>query len=271
MNFFEKIVYFLDAKMLEPQLYGWFHILFAFLTIILAIVLCVCFKNCSKKTFKKIVLIFWIIILILEIYKQLVFSFSYEHGEVVWDYQWYAFPLQLCSSPLYFLPIVAFCKDGKVKDSAMAFTSTFSLFGGLVVMFYPGDVFIETIGVNIQTMIHHGLQVVLGIFFTIYNRKKLSNKFLFKSFISGAIYFGIVIFSNCIMPLIVNETFNMMYISPYINSEMPIISDIYSALPYPIFLIIYAICYVTVAALLFYVQYYLIKYFENKKLKRENK
>ena len=60
--------------------------------------------------------------------------------------------------------IFIFNKEGCVKDSAMAFMMTFSLFGGLVVMAYPNDVFIETIGINLQTMIHHGLQVVLGIY-----------------------------------------------------------------------------------------------------------
>lgn len=269
MNFFEKIVYFLDSKMIEPQLYGWFHLLFFAITILAIILICVKFKNCSSKTFKRFILTVWIIMLILELYKQLVFSFSYSEGVANWDYMWYAFPLQLCSSPLYILPIIIFCKRQNVKDSAMAFMSTFSLFGGLLVMFYPGDVFVETIGVNFQTMIHHGLQVVVGIFCMVYNRKRLNYKFLLKGFITWGIYLAVVVLCNTIMPLIVNETFNMMYISPYANSEMPVVSKIYSALPYPLFLILYITCFTLAGTIIFYIQYYLIKYFKNKSTKRK--
>jgi len=141
MNIFERILYFFDSIIIEtPLAYGWFHILSLVIILGTAITISIVFRNCSDKVFRRISLVFWIIIVILEIGKQLLFAFNYnvDTGEVTFRYQWYAFPYQFCSSPLYILPLVIFLKDGKVRDCAISFISLFSLFAGLSAMFYPG-------------------------------------------------------------------------------------------------------------------------------------
>lgn len=140
--------------------------------------------------------------LVLEIYKQLIYSVSEVGGSAVWDYQWYAFPYQLCSTPLYLLPFVAFMKEGKTRDSIMSFLSTFAMFGGLAVFIYPNDVFISTIGINIQTMVHHGLQIVLGIYFMVYNRKKLNWMY----FLRGVYVFGAMLGIAMLLNIVLYHT-----------------------------------------------------------------
>ena len=44
---------------------------------------------------QKIILISGFIMLIFEIYKQVIFTYQVGH------YQWYAFPFQFCSTPMY--------------------------------------------------------------------------------------------------------------------------------------------------------------------------
>ena len=39
-------------------------------------------------------------------------------------------------------------------------------------MIYPNDVFSTQLGISIQTMVHHGMQVVLGVYVSVYNRNK---------------------------------------------------------------------------------------------------
>lgn len=259
MNFFEKIVYFLDGKMVEPTNYGIFHIVSFLLVILLTVLVCVCFKNCKDKTFRRITLICWLVMLVLEVYKHLVFAFEYTPNGVVWDYEWYAFPLQLCSSPLYILPFVVFLKDGKLRDAMMCYIGTFSLFGGLVVMFYPNDVFVDTIGVNFQTMIHHGIQVILGVFFMVYNRHKLTKKLFLNSIFVFAVFATVVVLSNFIMPSLINEKFNMMYLSPYYGNTIPVIGDIYNALPYPVYLLLFLGGAVLASYILYIIQYAIVK------------
>lgn len=266
MNFFEKIVNFLNAEMTRPTNYSWFHILFIFIVAIVTFLICKFFKNCSNKTFKRIVLISWIILLVFEIYKQIVYSFNFDGQNVSWVYHLHIVPLQLCSSILYMLPFVVFLKDGKIKDSFISFVASFSLFGGIAVMFYPNDVFIETIGVNIQTMVHHGLQVVMGVFFIVYYRKKLNLKFFLKGLPVFAVYVCMAMLANCVLPIITNSEINMMYISPYINNSLPIVKDIYAQVPYIIYFILMMIAYVVIGFFAYFIVLNIVKLvFKNEK------
>lgn len=259
MNFFESIIYGLSGEMTTPTNYGLFHIIAFLLVIGLTVFLCLKFKNCSDKAFRIILGIFWGIIVLLEIYKQIVFSFNYENGVVTWDYQWYAFPFQFCSSPLYILPFIIFLKDGKVRNACMSFMSTFAFFAGLVVMFYPNDVFIRTIGINIQTMVHHGSQVALGIFIFVHNRKKANWKY----FLTGIIPYVALVLSALVLNVtfiyITTETFNMFYISPYFACTLPLLSMIYASVPYVVFLFVYIFGFVLAAAIMFAIMYGIYK------------
>ncbi len=244
MNLFEKIIYFLDGQMEAPTNYGWFHILFLCLVIIGTILLCKFFKNCDDTTFKQILLISWIIMLSLELYKAIVFSFDYENGIVTWDYPWYSFPFQFCSTTHYVLPFIIFLNNDKLRDIFISFMSTFVLFAGLAVMIYPNDVFCSTIGVNIQTMIHHGLQVILGVFCIVYNRKKYNILYCLKSLIVFVSVLFVAMFLNIIIYNIfkannIDDSFNMFYISPYFECTLPILSVIYNKTPYIVFLLTY--------------------------------
>lgn len=264
MNLFEKIVNALDKSMETPTNYGWFHLMFIAIVILTTVLLCIYFKDCKKKTFRNIVLGCWILIILLEIYKQINFAFNLENGIVTWDYSWYAFPFQFCSTPLYLLPFIVFLNDGKLKDSFLAYMTTFSFFGGLVVFIYPNDVFISTIGINVQTMIHHGLQIILGIFFVVYNRNRFDLKFYLKSIplfgvmILIALVLNISIY-HILQNLNMDDTFNMFYISPYFECTLPILSNVYNATPYIVFLFIYIFGFVLISFIIYYVEQLIIK------------
>ena len=259
MNLFEKITHFLDADMTEPQPYGIFHIVSFVLVVLLTAFLVYKFKDASDKTFRIIVFSFWVAIVLFEVYKQINFSFSYNDGDPIWDYQWYAFPYQFCSTPLYVLPFIAFLKNGKVRDACISFMTYFSLVGGIVVFAYPGDVFIETIGINIQTMFHHGMQLVFGIYFTVYNRRKVN----FKYFLSAVPVFTVLTLIAMLLNIVIHayfmangidETFNMFFISPYYECTLPVFSNFYSILPYPIFLFLYILGMAMGSSAIFFVQ-----------------
>ncbi len=244
MNIFEKIVHFLDAEMTTPGLYGIFHLVSILLVVLVTAFLIVKFRDADDKTFRKIAFVFWIIIILLEAYKQINFTFNYNDGNPTWDYQWYAFPFQFCSVPHYVLPFIFLLRDGRVRDGFISFMCYFSLIAGIAVMAYPGDVFISTIGINVQTMFHHGSQVALGIYFAVYKRKKISFRFLLSGvpillgFIALAVALNISV-HNLLISHGIDETFNMFYISPYHPSTLPVFSEIHPLVPYPVFLAIY--------------------------------
>ncbi|MBQ8689683.1 MAG: YwaF family protein [Clostridia bacterium] len=255
--------------MTTPTSYGWFHLMFCVIVVAVTVLMCVFFRDCSERTFKRIALICWIIFVVLEVYKQLNYGFSYEDGVFTWDYQWYAFPYQLCSTPLYALPFVAFLPSGKLHEAIVVYMSVFSFFGGLAVFFYPEQVFISTIGINIQTMVHHGMQIVLAVFFTVHRRDRLSFRHYLPSIPVFVVFLLIAFIANVAVYHVfaavgIDETFNMFYIGPYFECTLPILSTIYPLVPYPVFFILYSFGFVLISLILYYAQYGIIKLVRKK-------
>ena len=260
----EGLFSFLEIPMDTPPSFGWFHFLWVAIVIAVTTFLIIKFRDCSDKVYRRIALIAWIIMLVFEIYKQIVFTFDWNGTEVVGDYQWYSFPFQLCSTPLYILPFVAFMKEGKVRDYFSSFISTFALFGGLVVFVYPNDVFIDTLGINIQTMVHHGLQIVTGIFFAVHARRRLNIKYFLKSI---PVFVGLmivaIVMNEAIWPSILannpSDSFSMFYVSSHYANHLPILSMVYNAVPWIAFVFIYIVGFVIASLAVYYAIFGCIK------------
>ena len=172
MTAFEETVLDLSATMEVPPSYGWFHLLFVGLTTAAALLLCLLLRNAKEAVFRAVLLAGWLLIVAFECYKQTVLAFRVEDGAAIWEYYWHSFPFQFCSSPLYVLPFAALLPDGRARDGALAFLATFVLFAGFCVYVFPGDVFTEIIGIDLQTMIHHGAQISLGALILVHERKR---------------------------------------------------------------------------------------------------
>ena len=248
----------------EPSSYGWYHLLCIFVVTVATVIICKQFKDCPDKTVRLISLIAWGIILALEIYKQLIFGFGVEDGRLVWDYAWYVFPFQFCSSPIYILPFIVFAKNEKIRGACIFYMMTFSLFAGLAVFCYPNDVFVETIGINIQTMVHHGSQILLGVFFAVRYRKELNIKRFFSGFAVFVAMVLVAMILNISMYHIlgafnIDETFNMFYISPYFNCTLPLLSIVWEYVPYIVFVMIYFFGFILCALIVYGLEKALIK------------
>lgn len=264
MNLFEKLLIALQIHMPKPTFYGWFHLLSILLCLTGTIVIISLARNVNEKSFRRIVLVCWLTVAILEIAKQLIGSVNNENGQAVWSYSWHTFPFQLCSTQLYLLPFVVWLKDCKFRDSIISFLATFSLFGGLLVYIYPRDVFTSSVYFNIQTMIHHGTQIVLGIYFLVYYRQRLNWRYFAHSLPVFAVLLAIAMFFNILIyqtVLIYNgQVMNMFYISPYAPCALPEVENlIWPNAPYSVILIIYLIGIITTCALVFALSYYIIR------------
>ncbi len=239
-----EIYNILNTKIETPVSYGIFHLASIAILLAATLIACLLFRRSSNKTIERLLTLIWSALVILEVYKQVIFGLSVENGKLVWDYAWYAFPFQFCSSPLYILPLLVLTKCDMIKDTFISYMITFSFFGGLVVMIYPNDVYISTLGIDIQTMIHHGAQVLIGALLAVRYRHKMNLKFFLK---------GLTVFVfMCLAALMLNygfhhlmtlngvtDTFNMFYISPFFDCTLPLLSTVYANTAYPVFLAIY--------------------------------
>lgn len=243
---FEKLLYFLQTEMPEPTPFGWFHLLCIAIMFGIIIILFITRKKHNNKRLKKILLVYGLVALILEILKQLSWSFNYDTVSklVTWDYKWYAFPFQLCTTPIYVSIICAFLKKGKVRDSLLSYLSFFTILGSISTIILPESCFVEDILVNIHTMYLHLGSFILSVYLLFTKEVKLTKN----NFIRATIVFLIFIFIAQSLNILVynssllnDETFNMFFISPYFTSSLPVYDIIQEKVPYILFLIIYIV------------------------------
>ena len=132
MEFLKRVLELLDAEMETPTAFGWFHLLFIALTVGGAAVLCLLHKKDDPDRVRRIVFITAIVVIALEIYKQINYSFSYSGEVIEFDYQWYAFPFQFCSTPS------GYYQEGKSSRCPLHLSCYLRAFRGCVRYGLPG-------------------------------------------------------------------------------------------------------------------------------------
>jgi hypothetical protein len=242
MSFFENIITVFDTTGETPTLFGTYHIICLVLTLLATVGLCLVAKKATAKQVRGVVLGVAIVVVLLEVYKQLCYTYDVTEKGLVGDFQWYAFPWQFCSTPMYVGLLAGLTKKGKIHDAACAYLATFAIFAGLCVMIYPGDVYTSVTGINFQTMVCHGTMIPVGAFLLASGHVKLEHKTIFKALPVFAIAVGVAMGLNEIAHvtgLLETDTFNMFFISPYCDPSLPVYSLVQQVVPYPLSLIIY--------------------------------
>lgn len=220
----------------EPGIISWFHFIALIPIIAASVLIPLFFKNIKEKTYKTILLITWIVLIILEIFKQLVKAYHYGEPSY-WEYSIRDFPFSICSMVYYFVPIILFVnkeKHPKIVNSAIGYLSFITLTMGIVVCIYTKMVTSDLIYINIQTMIHHGALIVLGVFIYVWNRKSITIKTFYRSLIAFAI--------TAVIAILINVAFyphfiNMFFINPTRITNLPIGNVVQEKAGYPVYLI----------------------------------
>ena len=232
VSFWQKVLKILDASMETPQPYGWFHLMWFAISILAAVVLCVLYKQGRLRNVRMVVFVTAILVALLEIYKQINYTFGYENG-IEAHFQWYAFPWQFCSMPMY-VGLAAGLTRGKVQKACYAFLGTYAVFAGVMVMFIPTSVFIETIGINIQTMVCHGSMITIGVFLLYTGYAKVEQKTILRALPVFAVAAGVAMVINWIAhhtSLMGDGMVNAFYFCPDCEPHLPVFSLVQPFLP----------------------------------------
>ena len=249
----------------EPEVVSWFHFIALIPIIALAILIPLLFKNAEEKTYKRILLIFWVVLIVLEIFKQLIKSFHYGDPSY-WEYSVRDFPFSICSMVYYFIPIILFVKrerHPKIVDAATGYLCLISLAAGIAVCVYTKMATSTLIYINIQTFIHHGSQVVLGVFVYVWNRKNITIKTVYRSLIAFAI--------TAVIAILINVAFyprfiNMFFINPTRITNLPIGNIVQEKAGYPVYLL----AFLSVTALMTFLTYFVETSIYKAVIKRSN-
>jgi len=216
------------------------------LTAIVTTVMCIRAKGHSPRFVRGVV--FWtaVVVAVLEIYKQINYTFKVDGGTIVTDYQWYAFPWQFCSTPMYAGLLTGIFRKGKVHDALYAYLATYAVFAGLVVMVYPADIYVDTIGINIQTSICHCSMIAIGGYLFATGAVKLEHKTILRAIPVFAVMALIAVILNetaYYVGIVPEETFNMFFFSRHCDPSLPVYSSVQAVVPYPWSLIIYIVAF----------------------------
>ena len=227
-----KLLYFETDKRLIP--YGAFHLVWLFLMVLgIALAVYLTIKK-PEKTLYFLYILSTIIMWVGEGYKQFEYSFSSGH----FYYQWYYFPFQFCSTPLYTFLLCAICKKGKVYDAVSVYNATYSLFAGTMVMLAPSSVLYYSYGIAVQSLLHHVLMVITGVSALVVYSKKMNIKLFLQSMIVFIALLCIAEILNFGLPIWSGQEINMYFISKSYSGSNPL-GIFQQAYPYPVFIAMY--------------------------------
>ncbi len=222
-----KILEILDTRMPTPTAFGWFHILFIVLSLAAGVLLCRFLPD--HRYARRVMGITAVTVMVLEVYKIINFTFSYAGGVVAADFPWYIFPWQFCSTPMYVGLLAALTRPGRVHRSLCAYLTTYALFAGACVMVHPGDVFVSTIGVNIQTMVCHGSMLTVGIYLLGTGYVPATHRTILRALPVFSVAAAVAMVLNEVAfrtGLLETDSFNMFYFSPHQAPHLPVFSAV---------------------------------------------
>ena len=251
MDLWKSILEFFATTGEVPVTLGSYHVAWLGAMVLMTIIAAVGGRKHSPKTVSNVVLATAIVVILLEIYKQITYTFGDGSGE---PYSlWYAFPWQFCSTPMYIGLLAGLTRKGRIHNALCAYLATYAVFAGLAVMIYPNDVFVETIGINVQTMICHGSMVVIGGYLYGSGHVKLKFTTVLKAMPVFAVCLAIAVLLNehaYQVGLLENHNFNMFYVSSHLESSLPVYGAIHNAVPFPMNLVIYILGFTAAATVI---------------------
>lgn len=207
--------------MIPPTPYSLFHILFIAVGLT-AVVILAYFTAGKSKGSRLVYLLFLcgILLAVTECWKQLFLYYVVNQQ----TYNWWYFPFQLCSLPMYFCLVLPFVFSSKKKTVLCTFMQDFNLLGGIMALAEPSGLFHPYWLLTLHGLVWHLLLIYIGLVIAFSHLSDTS----FMGFVRTLPLF----FGCCIIASVINRTAkplgqaDMFYISPYYPSAQIIFHEI---------------------------------------------
>ena len=160
-NFFTHKDFLAPANQIPGTMFTPLHFVFAAVLLLLVILACVLATK-RKHLLKKIYIILWAAVSIVEVIK---ITYESTTGKTIGvDLKW-VLPLYPCSLYMYVMPFAIWGK-GKVKWAACGYVCTIALMGGAINFVYPMTVlpFYSCISfIGVHTFLYHGILLFTAV------------------------------------------------------------------------------------------------------------
>lgn len=166
-----------------------------------------------------------------ELIKQILLYTHYDVSYCLWY-----FPFQLCSMPLYLLPIYAKTKS-RVLES---FLIDFCLLGGIFVFFDTSGLHYELPILTVHSYLWHIMMIIMGIYLMLRSKEKKT----FKNYLPVAGLFLVLVTIATVLNLTLNTygVINMFFVSPLYPMYQVVFCDIAETIGHPAAKALYLFC-----------------------------
>ena len=145
-----------------PKGYGPLHIFSTVFGFALCGFLAWKLRNADEKRSRKIIFTSGLILVMLDIYKQLFYHFYVDEGEP--GYTWWILPFQLCNIAMYFCIIAPLLKKGKLQKNMYSFMMLYNLLSGGVSFIEPSGMLHAYPTLTAVSLIWHLMLVFVGLY-----------------------------------------------------------------------------------------------------------
>ncbi len=202
----------------RPQPYGIFHLTFVVLSLVVIVALCYLMRKHRDRAFRIVLFSLGTALLLSEVYKQLYYLWAVG-GE---GYDWYIFPFQLCSIPMYLAIVIGCMKKNRVRDALCEYMVSIGFLGGIMAYVEPSGILNGCYFTLIHSCIWHALLIFMALYilFTDNACRRLGH---YKCAL--IVLCGVVLSATALNVIFRSKPdFNMCYISPFYNTPLAVFS-----------------------------------------------
>ena len=225
VDFLDKAFEATAWEMTPPPAYGTFHLSFTFIGIALCFLLGYKLRNVSERTNKIILFSTGAFLILTEIYKQLFYYFYMSNPEGVNQYDWWIFPFQLCSVPMYLCIIAVFLKPGPVQNGIYGFMTTYNLLGGLMAFIEPSGITHGYWTLTLHAYLWHMSLIFIGVYLIMSGRCAKKRRDFFHAAVTFVVLCAVAFGINLIFWDASGGSINMFFVGPR-NSSLAVFKDI---------------------------------------------
>lgn len=168
-----------------------------------------------------------VLLLLSEIWKQWYGFFVIGNQ----NYNWWYFPFQLCSLPIYLAPCLLIFKDRRKKQIIVNFLHDFNMLGAIAVFLDTSGMIHESIYLTIHSFAFHIVLIIMGILIHSCDYMDTSWGGFFKTTCLFGVFSLIAILLNTFLYPKISGDINMFYVNCYYPNTQIVFRNINKILP----------------------------------------
>lgn len=221
LSLLDEMMAFTAWPMEKPKAYGPFHLIFFFVGLAVSVFFAWRLRKLDDKGNRRLLMGAGLFLLITELYKQL-FYFCYIGQNT---YQWWIFPFQLCSVPMYLCLIAPNLKNKAIAGGMYNFMVYFNLLGGFIAFLEPSGLVHEYLTLTLHAFCWHMMLVFVGLYLAFSHRAGIRLRDYSTAVLTFLSLAALAFIINLVFRKVSGGSINMFFVGPS-NSSLIVFKDI---------------------------------------------